>query len=81
MHKSVNVLLNRKLKKLKKYEKQKSKLDVETVSVEKIIEILNKHQEKSLHEVALLKQYILTKTKIINKFSNDNLDESTYDAL
>ena len=81
MHKSVNVILNRKLKKLKKYEKQKSKLDVETVSVEKIIEILNKHQEKSLHEVALLKQYILTKTKIINKFSNDNLDESSYDAL
>ena len=81
MHKSVNVLLNRKLKTLKKYQKQKTKLDIETVSTEKIIEILNKHQEKSLHEVALLKQYVLTKTKIINKFSNDNLDENSYDAL
>ena len=81
MHKSVNALLNRKLKKLKKMEKQKTKIDIETISTEKIIEILNRHQDKSNHEIALLKQYILTQTKIINKFSNDNLDESSYDAL
>ena len=79
--KSVNVLLNRKLRGAKNFKKQKSKLDLESITTEKVIEILNKHQEKSLQEIAILKHFILNKTKIINKFSNDMLDESSYDLL
>ena len=81
MNKSVNVLLNRKIKNIKNIKKQKSKIDLESLTIENLIRILNKHQEKSLQEIALLKQYCLSKTKIKKKFINDSLDESSYDLM
>ena len=82
MKKSVNVLLTRKMRAMKKrLPSHKSKIDLENINADKIIEILNKHQEKSLHEISVLKHYVLNKTKIITKFSNDNLDQSDYDLL
>ena len=81
MKKSENVLLNRKLKNIKKIERRKSKINIDIISINHLIEILNKHQEKSLHDISILKHYILNKTKIIEKFANDHLDESSYDNL
>ena len=81
MNKSLNVLMTRKQKNMGKSQKPKTKIDIETISIEKIIEILKKQQEKSIHDISILKQYILTKTKILNKFSKDNLEESSYDLL
>ena len=81
MKKSVNVLLNRRMKSIKKIQHQKSKIDFETITPDKIIEILNKHQEKTIHEVSILKNFVLNKTKIITKFSKDSLEESSYDLL
>ena len=81
MKKSVNVLLNRRMKSIKKIQHQKSKIDFETITPDKIIEILNKHQEKTIHEVSILKNFVLNKTKIITKFSQDSLEESSYDLL
>ena len=79
--KSVNLLLKPKLKNIKKFQKQKSKINIDSITTENLIEILNSHQEKSIHDIAILKHYCLNKTKLIEKFSNDHLDESSYDLL
>ena len=81
MNKSVNVLMTRKIKNMGKFQKQKTKIDIETISIEKIIEILKKQQEKSVHDMSILRQYVLTRTKILNKFSKDNLEDTSIDLL
>jgi len=81
MNNSVNVLLNRKYKNIKNLARKKSKVDIETITTEKIIEILNKHQDKSLEEISILKNFCLQKTKIVEKFEKDNVEESSYDML
>ena len=81
MNKSVNVLMTRKIKNIGKFQKQKTKIDIETISIEKIIEILKKQQEKSVHDMSILRQYVLTRTKILNKFSKDNLEDTSVDLL
>lgn len=81
MNNSVNVLLNRKYKNIKSSAKKKSKVDIDMINIEKIIEILNRHQEKSLEEVTLLKFFCLNRTKILEKFEMDNIDESSYDPI
>ena len=72
MNNSVNVLLNRKYKNMKNLARKKSKVNIDMITTEKIIEILNKHQEKSLEEISILKYFCLHKTKIIEKFEMDN---------
>ena len=81
MNNSVNVLLNQKYKNMKNSARKKSKVDINMLTTEKIIEILNKHQEKSLEEISILKYYCLHKTKIIEKFEMDNVEESSYDII
>ena len=81
MKNSVKGLLNRNLKKLKNSKRKKSNVNIESITIENVKEILNNHQEKSLHDISILKHFCLNKTKIIEKFSKDHLDESSYDAL
>ena len=81
MNNSLNVLMTRKLKKAKKEQKIKSKIDYNSITIEKIIEILNKNQDKSYEDISILKYFCLNKTKLIQKFVNDNIDESSYDLI
>ena len=81
MNKSVNILVSRKYKNINKIQKSKTKLDIEPVTNENVIKILKNHQEKSAKELALLKQYVLTKTNITKKFTNDNLEEASIDII
>ena len=81
MNNSVNVLLSRKYKNMKNSGRKKSKVDIDMLTNEKIIEILNKHQDKSLEEISLLKYFCIHKTKILEKFEMDSVEESSYDLI
>ena len=81
MSKRVKFSLSNNVKSAKKLHKRKSKIDFEALSLEKIIEILSNHQDKTMEDISILKHYCLYKTKIKEKFINDKLEEPSYELI
>ena len=81
MNKRLKIALSKKIKNEKKIPKRESKINFEILTIEKVIEILKKNQDKSPPDISILRHYCLKKTKIKNKFINDKIEESSYDFI
>ena len=81
MNKRLKIALSKKIKNEKKIPKRESKINFEILTIEKVIEILKKNQDKSPLDISILRHYCLKKTKIKNKFINDKIEESSYDFI
>ena len=81
MKDELGLLLNRHHRDIRKLRKLSSAIDKNSLSLEKIIKILKKHKEKNLTEISALKFFCLKKTNIVSKFTEDKLDEASYDLI
>ena len=81
MKQQLGLLLNRHQRNIKKLKKISSSIDINEINIDKIIQILQKTSEKSLSEISALKYYILNKTNLAYKFTEDKLDEASYDLI
>ena len=81
MKQHLGLLMNRHQRNIKKLQKISSSIDINTINIEKIIQILQKTSEKNLAEISALKYYCLNKTNLLSKFNEDKLDEASYDLI
>ena len=81
MKQQLGLLLNRHQRNIKKLKKISSSIDINEINIDKIIQILQKTSERSLSEISALKYYILNKTNLVYKFTEDKLDEASYDLI
>ena len=81
MKQELGLLLNRHQREIRKLQKISSTLDTNSLTFEKLIQILQKHKEKNLTEISALKYFCLRKTNLITKFTEDKLDEASYDLI
>ena len=81
MKQQLSLLLNRHQRNIKKLKKISSSIDINSINVEKVIQILQKNTEKNIAEISALKYYCLNKTNLITKFNEDKLDEASYDLI
>ena len=81
MKQELGLLLNRHQREIRKLQKISSTIDTNSLTFEKLIQILQKHKEKNLTEISALKYFCLRKTNLITKFTEDKLDEASYDLI
>ena len=81
MKQELGLLLNRHQREIRKLQKISSTIDTNSLTFEKLIQILQKHKEKNLTEISVLKYFCLRKTNLITKFTEDKLDEASYDLI
>ena len=81
MKQQLGLLMNRHQRNIKKLQKITSSIDINTINIERIIQILKKTSEKNLAEISALKYYCLNKTNLLSKFNEDKLDEASYDLI
>ena len=81
MKQQLGLLMNRHQRNIKKLQKITSSIDINTINIERIIQILKKTSEKNLAEISALKYYCLNKTNLLSKFNEDKLDEPSYDLI
>ena len=81
MKQELGLLLNRHQREIRKLQKISSTIDTNSLTFEKLIQILQKHKEKNLTEISALKYFCLRKTNLISKFTEDKLDEASYDLI
>ena len=80
MKSKLGLLLNRQQRNIKKVHKAAVSIDASAITTEKIIQILEK-PEKSMSDISALKYYCLNKSNLISKFTEDKLDETSYELI
>ena len=80
MSKRLKSLFKRKKRDLERYGSNDIEIDKNSLTPQNIIEILKK-PSKTFQDLQTLKYFCLNKTKLPNKFIEDNIDETLYDVI
>ena len=78
--KKLKSLFKRKKRELERFGLSDIEIDKKSLTSHKIIEILKK-QSKTFQDIQILKYFCLNKTKLPNKFIEDNVEQTLYDVI